>query len=76
MKGQAPKQSNSPYYIVFQINGKKFLKNVDRKDKRFEQGRQIVCEIIDKPEKLNWRDCQVEPEAIKNSVDLIQSIFK
>lgn len=52
-------KSDSPYYILITINGHKYIKNVGRKDRKFEQGRQIICEIINKPERLNWRDCEI-----------------
>lgn len=45
-RNQSEDRSNSPYYILFQINAYKYIKHVDRKDKKFEQARQIICEIL------------------------------
>lgn len=59
MKQNKNKDENSPYYVILQINENKYIRKVDSKDRKFEIGRQAVCQIIERPERVNWRDCEL-----------------
>lgn len=69
------------YYIRFTISTaegaeKVFVKELHRKEKSFELGRQIVCEILECPERLNWRDCQRQGEQLAKSVQSIRQLLQ
>jgi hypothetical protein len=37
------RERETPYYIILQINNKRYMKHVDKKDRKFDLGRQIIC---------------------------------
>lgn len=38
--------------------------------------RKIICEMIDKPQLINWRDCQISSTEIAKRKQIITNILK
>ncbi len=58
-KFQSDQIRKSEYFLKIELNGQIFMREIYPKQKiDFDYLRKLVCELINKPEKINWRSCE------------------
>ena len=59
-----------------EINRKRYRRRINRSSNEFEFTRNVVCELLEKPESLNWRACELENNEKQSAKRHLEDVLK
>ncbi|KYR02544.1 cwfJ family protein [Tieghemostelium lacteum] len=69
---------DNPYFLLILQDGSKLFSTLSTDQKSFDYqfGRKLMCQLLDCPEKLNWKDCLLSKEMEENQTIHFRDKFK